>query len=195
MELTKIEQWIVERSGGKVTNGKLVSKPTTAVYRRLKPRLMLYHDLLAGDAFRGLSEKDRQDRAALVVNTIYRWDTQKDLAEFLEVNPKKLQRWARQDWFKKLEPQIVEMRRRDFVSLALIARERLRDQLERESGKVLNEAIKIALSEARKEDELLATTAESGDTAGGLENLSDDELDAEIERLNVSGSSNDNDSN
>src|SRR5262245_50813449 len=123
MELTKIEQWIVERSGGKVIGGKFTNKPTTAVYRRITPRLMLYHDLLASDAFKGLAEKDRQDRAAFVVNTIYRWDTQKDLAEFLEITPKKLQRWARQDWFKKLEPEIVEMRRRDFVSLALIARE------------------------------------------------------------------------
>jgi hypothetical protein len=184
MELSKIEQWIVERSGGKVTAGKLVSKPTTAVYRRIKPRLMLYHDLLASDAFKDLrSEKDRQDRAALVLNTIYRWDTQRDLAEFLEVTPKKLQRWARQDWFKKLEPQIVEMRRRDFVSLALIAREKLREQLERTGGKVLNEAIRIAFSEARKEDELLDRSDGSGDTAGELAGLSDEELEAEIERL------------
>lgn len=188
MELTKIEQWIVERSGGKVTAGKLANKPTTAIYRRLKPRLMLYHDLLASDAFKGLSEKDRQDRAALVINTIYRWDTQKDLAEFLEITPKKLQRWARQDWFKRLEPQIVEMRRRDFVSLALIAREKLREQLERSGGKVLNEAIKIALSEARKEDSLLDQHADSGDAAGALANLSDEELEAEIERLGGSDS-------
>lgn len=165
-----------------MTGGKLASKPTTAVFRRIKPRLMLYHDLLASDAFKGISEKDRQDRAALVLNMIYRWDTQKDLAEFLEVSAKKLQRWARQDWFKKLEPDIVEMRRRDYVSLQLIAREKLREQLERTGGKVLNEAIRIALSEARKEEEL-ANTTESGDTAGELAGLSDEELDAEIEKL------------
>jgi hypothetical protein len=182
--LSKIERWIVERSGGKVSNGKIINKPTTAAYRRLKPRLMLYHDLLASDTFKGLGEKDRQDRAALVLNYIYRFDTQKDLAGFLEVTPKKLQRWAKQDWFRRLEPQIVEMRRRDFVSLALIAREKLREQLEQSGGKVLNEAIRIALSEARKEEELLDRLAESGDTAGDkLAGLSDEELDSEIERL------------
>lgn len=181
--LSKIEQWIVERSGGKVTkDGKITNKPTTAIYRRLHPRLMLYHDLLASDAFRGLPEKDRQDRAALVLNTIYRWDTQKDLAEFLEVSPKKLQRWAKQDWFRRLEPQIVEMRRRDFVSLALIAREKLREQLERSGGKVLNEAIRIAFDQARKEEAQLDRPAGSGEESE-LAGLSDEELEAEIERL------------
>jgi hypothetical protein len=180
--LSKIEQWIVERSGGKVTDGKIAGKPNTAVARKVKPRLMLYHDLLLSDEFKGISEKDRQDRAALVLNTIYQWDTQRDLAEFLEVPAKKLQRWARQDWFKRLEPQIVEMRRRDFVSLGLIARERLRDQLTRSAGKVLNEAIRIAFDQMRKEEDRLDRSAESGE-ADPVAALSDDDLDAEIERL------------